>query len=159
MLFLNEDLPMRRDAASRFIVGDGDKWKVCAERFEEDLSALAAPDFDDVLVHVLVLIFSRADGDRLPCDLNAVPVSFGIRPTRTGVIRRHGKFYYPGIDNGEHLPIALHIKKLCVDPAFVLVIHPDPVIGVGATDDLYIRAFNQSVEIEIFSAWSIPAAQ
>ena len=157
MFFLNEDFSMRRDAASRLIVFNGDEWKVGAKRFEEDLSTFTAPDFDDVLVHVLIFIFAGTNGNRLPVDLDAVPVPFGICPTRTGIIRRDGKFGDAGIYDREHLPITIYSKEFCVDPAFILSIHPDPTIGIRATNDLYIGAFHQSIEIEIFSAGSIAA--
>ena len=147
MLFLNEDLPMRGDIAPRFVVGDGDEWKVRAERFEEHLSTFATPDFDDVLMHVLVFILSRADGNRLPRDLDAVPVSFGIRPTRTGIVWRYRKFRGAGVYDGKHLPIASHFQELGVDPAFILAIHPDPVVGIRAADKFDVGAFHQGIEI------------
>jgi len=157
MFFLHEDFSMRRDIASWLIVFDRYIRKVRAECFKEYLSVFAAPDFDDVLVHVLIFIFPRADGNRLPIDLDAGPFTFGIRPTWTGIIWRDGKFGDAGVHDGKHLPITVNVKELGVDPAFILAIHPDPVVGIGATDEFDIRALNQSVEIQIFRAGSITA--
>src|SRR5258706_14292972 len=68
MFFLNINEAMRRFIASSLIVFNCDYWRVRAERFEDNLSTLTAPNFDNVLMHEFISIFSRADGNFLPGD-------------------------------------------------------------------------------------------
>jgi len=160
MFFLYVDFSIRRDRASFFIVFDRDEREIGAERFEDDLSLFAAPDLDDVLVHVLIFIFSGADGHFLPVDPDAVPFAFGVRPSRTGEIRRDREFVgYAGVHNGKHLPVAFHFKEFGVDPAFILAVDPDPVVGVGATDEFDVRALDQCIKVKVLGAGTITATQ
>ena len=114
VFFLQKDSSMRGDGATGFIVLHCDEREVRAERFEDDLTAFTAPDLDDVLVHELVRVLARADGDRLPRNLDAVPVSSCIRPAGTGVVRRDDQFQ-AGVHDGQSLRVALDLEE------------PDPV--------------------------------
>src|SRR5258706_5078848 len=143
MFFLNINVPMRRDIASRFIIFNSDHGGVRAERFENDLSAFAAPDFDNILMHELVGIFAGADGNSLPGDLHFVTITSCLCPTWTGIIWRYRQFQ-TGIYNGKHFRVALNIQKLGVHPTIivpiivVLICHPNPIVGVGASDQFYV---------------------
>ena len=140
MFFLDVDKSMRWGRAPGFIILDLDGGMVGAERFEDDLSAFAPPDFDDRLMNGWAFVLPRTDGHRLPRDLDAVPASSCLCPRRTRIIRRYDQFQ-PRIHNGKTLRVTLDFQELCVHPAivisviFVLVCHPDPVVRVSATDE------------------------
>lgn len=164
MFFLEVNQSMRRDTASGFVVLDLDGWIIRAERFEDDLTSLTPPDFDDVLMHELVGIFAGTDGDRLPRNLDAVPVSSCLCPTRAGVIGRNDQLQ-PRIHNGKGFRIALNFEKLCVDPAvvvstvFILVCHPDPVVRVRAPNQFDVGSPIEGEQIKVFCARSITATE
>src|SRR5258706_1027687 len=108
MFFLNINVPMRRNITSSFIIFNGDHGGVRAERFEDDLSAFTAPDFDNVLMHEFVSIFACADWNSLPSDLYLVAVASCLCPTWTRIIWRYRQFQ-TGIYNGKHFRVALNI--------------------------------------------------
>src|SRR5512138_2326867 len=61
MFVLDPDAPVGRFPAAR-LVDEADVGQACRQRLEEQLSAFAAPDLDDVGLHRFVLVISQADG-------------------------------------------------------------------------------------------------
>ena len=154
---------MRRDGASCFVFFYGDEWEVRAERFENDLPCLASPHLDEILAHVFVGEFTRADGNRLPCDGYAsIFIAFRACPTGTGIIRRDNEFD-AGVHDGQRLWITLDLEKFFVHPAIgasvlrVYVFDPDPIISIGATDQFYFCGSVEGEEIKIFRAGTVAA--
>ena len=86
MFFLDEDTSVRGGGATRFVVFDGDDWVVCAEGFKDDLPSFASPDLNQVLLHVFIFVFARADGHWFPGDDEAVVFAFCFCPAGTRVI-------------------------------------------------------------------------
>lgn len=145
VFFLYKNLSVGWDTAAGFIVFNRYKGEIRAQGLKDDLAAFASPYFDDVLVHIFIFVLSRADGNRLPRDLDIISFARGICPAWAGIIRRHGQFCYIRIHNWKTHGVALNFEKPGIHPTFVLPIHPNPVICIGATDKLNVGSFAKRV--------------
>ncbi len=99
VLLLHKDSSVRGDITSRVILFHGNVRKIRSQGFKVDLATFTSPDFEDVLMHSLTFIFSRADRNRFPVDLDLISLAGCLCPSWTWIIRGDRQFCYPRIYN------------------------------------------------------------
>lgn len=150
MFILYPDAPMRGLAASRLI----DKTNVRqtrSQRIEDQLSILAAPKFDDIGLHIFVLIMPDANWNFHPGDKDLVCLLVPLRAKNLSArpVGGDGQFCNARIDHRQAFDIALNVQKTGFDPTWNLIFdqHPVPVCGIYATNKFDVGSFTERKEV------------